>query len=137
MTAPYVDTDVIIRLVTGDDPAKQAAARALFHAVEQGRLTLAAPYTVVADAVYVLASPRTYGLPRAQVAAILTAIVALPHFQVERKRAVLRALSLYGGSTLDFGDALLVATMERAGARQLYSYDRDFDCFPQLTRWEP
>ncbi len=63
MTVPYVDTDVIIRLGTGDDPAKQAAARALFRAVEEGRLTVAAPYTVIADAVFVLSSPRTYGLP--------------------------------------------------------------------------
>jgi predicted nucleic acid-binding protein len=26
MSVPYVDTDVLIRLLTGDDPAKQAAA---------------------------------------------------------------------------------------------------------------
>ncbi len=56
---------------------------------------------------------------------------------MERKRAVVRALSLYGGTALDFGDALLVATMEREGARDLYSYDRDFDRFPQITRREP
>jgi predicted nucleic acid-binding protein len=66
--ASYVDTDVIIRLVTGDDAAKQAAARTLFRTVEQGQLTIAAPYTVIADAVFVLSSPRTYRLPRAQVA---------------------------------------------------------------------
>ena len=60
MSVPYVDTDVIIRLVTGDDAAKQAAARVLFRAVEDGQLTVAAPYTVIADAVFVLASPRTW-----------------------------------------------------------------------------
>ena len=137
MTVPYVDTDVIIRLVTGDDLAKQAAARALFRAVEEGRLTVAAPYTVIADAVFVLSSPRTYGLPRAQVAAILTTLIELPQFLVERKRAVVRALSLYGGTALDFGDALLIATMEQEGSRELYSYDRDFDRFPQIARQEP
>ncbi len=34
MTIPYIDTDVIIRLVTGDDPTKQRAARALFKRIE-------------------------------------------------------------------------------------------------------
>ncbi len=86
MSVPWVDTDVIIRLVTGDDPAKQPAARALLRAVEDGQLTVAAPYTVIADAVFVLASPRTYRLPRPEVAALLAPLVQLPHFLVENKR---------------------------------------------------
>ena len=53
---PFVDTDVILRLLTGDDPTKQQAARVLFEQVEKGVLTLAAPDTVIADAVFVLAS---------------------------------------------------------------------------------
>ncbi|HEX5502260.1 MAG TPA: PIN domain-containing protein [Thermomicrobiales bacterium] len=117
--------------------AKQAAARTFFRAVERGETTVAAPYTVIADAVFVLASPRIYGLPRARVAAALTTLVQLPRFPVENKRTVLRALSLYGGASLDFGDAMLVAAMEQAGARDLYSFDHDFDRFAQLDRREP
>ncbi len=77
MMLPYLDTDVIIRLLTGDDPAKQAAASALFEHVEKGSLTIAAPDTVIADAVYVLTSPRLYNLSRAHVAALLTALIRL------------------------------------------------------------
>jgi predicted nucleic acid-binding protein len=33
MTAPLVDTDVIVRLIAGDDTTKQAAATALFQRV--------------------------------------------------------------------------------------------------------
>ncbi len=51
MTQPFIDTDVIIRFLTGDDPEKQAAASSLFEQVEQGLLTIAAPDTVIADAV--------------------------------------------------------------------------------------
>jgi hypothetical protein len=28
---PHIDTDVIVRLITGDDPARQAAAAQLFE----------------------------------------------------------------------------------------------------------
>ena len=35
MPVPFVDTDVIIRLLTGDDPVKQAQAVVLFEQVEQ------------------------------------------------------------------------------------------------------
>jgi predicted nucleic acid-binding protein len=58
MAYPFIDTDVIIRFLTGDDPRKQAAAAALFQRIEQGALTVAAPVMVIADAVFVLHSPR-------------------------------------------------------------------------------
>jgi predicted nucleic acid-binding protein len=59
MTEPFIDTDVIIRLLTGDDPVKQDRAKALFRGVEDGSLTLQAPLTVIADAVHVLSSIST------------------------------------------------------------------------------
>src|SRR5437868_7437589 len=71
MTQPFIDTDVIIRFLTGDDLEKQAAAGALFGQIEQGRLTVVAPDTVIADAVYVLSSPRLYHIARSEVQELL------------------------------------------------------------------
>ena len=134
----FIDTDVLIRFLTGDDPTKQAEAARLLEAVASGELTVAAPDTVVADAVYVLASPRLYHLPRAQVQALLDPLIRLPGFRVQGRRAVLRALELYAASSrLDFGDALIVASMEQTGTPTLYSYDTDFDRVPGVTRVSP
>ncbi len=137
MSDPFVDTDVIIRLLTGDDPQKQAAAVVLFEQVERGQATVAAPDTVIADAVYVLASPRLYHLPRAQVSQLLATLVRLPNFRVSNRQAVLRALELYAATNLDFGDVFLVASMEQAGADVIYSYDKGFDKLQGITRHEP
>jgi predicted nucleic acid-binding protein len=137
MTQPFIDTDVIIRLLTGDDPEKQAAATALFEQVEQGTLTVTAPDTVIADAVYVLSSPRLYHLARSEVRELLTALVHLPHFQVQNRLAISRALELYGSSKLDFGDVLIIASMEQQHSQILYSYDADFDRFDGIIRQEP
>ena len=134
---PYVDTDVIIRLLTGDDPAKQQDARVLFERVQQGSLTIAAPDTVIADAVFVLRSPRLYNKPRAEVAALLVPLVRLPHFHVQNKRIVLRALTLYGSFASGFGDAMILAAMEVAGSTVLYSYDEQLGTMPGITRMEP
>lgn len=136
MTKAFVDTDVIIRLLTGDDVTKQRAAVRLFQSVEQGTLRLHAPDTVIADAVYVLASPRLYNAPRADVHDMLSTLVRLPQFAVDNKAAVLRALDLYADSTLDFGDALIVATMEGADISTLYSFDHDFNTYA-IDRVEP
>ncbi|MDA8216645.1 MAG: PIN domain-containing protein [Dehalococcoidales bacterium] len=137
MSEPFVDTDVLIRLLTGDDPKKQAEAAALFEAVEAGELTLVAPDTVIADAVYVLSSPRLYNQARADVAAMLSRLLRLPGFKVENRAAVLRALDLYATTKIDFGDALLVASMAQRGSAILYSYDADFDRIPIVTRRSP
>jgi predicted nucleic acid-binding protein len=137
MSMPFIDTDVIIRLLTQDDPQKQAAAAALFERVEAGTLQVAAPVTVIADAVYVLSSPRLYDLPRATVRRLLVPLVRLPGFRVRHRRAVLRALDLYASMNIDFGDALIVASMERASSQVVYSYDADFDRIEGITRQEP
>jgi predicted nucleic acid-binding protein len=133
----FVDTDVIIRFVTGDDPVKQAAAEALFRQVETGALILRAPDTVIADAVFVLSSPRLYHLPRIRVRTELATLLGLAAFKVHNRRLLLRALDIWALLNLDFGDAMLVATMERRGDPDIYSYDHDFDRVPGLQRHEP
>ncbi len=137
MTPRFVDTDVIIRLLTGDDLEKQAQAARLFQQVEDGDLSLQAPDTVIADAVYVLASPRLYGKSPAEIQELLTPLVRLPRFRIQGKRVLLRALEIYGTTNRGFGDAMIVAAMELRGAQELYSYDRGFYRFPQITRLEP
>lgn len=109
MTIPFVDTDVIIRLLVGDDSAKQAQAAALLlEQIENGNLVVAAPDTVIADAVFVLASPRIYHIP-AEVADLLSTLVRLPGFRVENRRIVLSALAIYAATPqLDFGDAMII-----------------------------
>jgi len=137
MTIPFVDTDVIIRLLTKDDVNKQAAAAALFEQVEAGTLKVAAPVTVIADAVYVLSSPRLYNLSPSEVRKLLTPLVRLPGFRIRNRRTVLRALDLYATMNIDFGDALIVASMERTSSQLVYSYDTHFDRIKGITRQEP
>src|SRR5579875_4051116 len=118
----FIDTDVIIRLLTGDDPVKQAAALALFQHVEQGRVAIAAPVTVIADAVYELHSARLYHRSKEEVTALLLPLVMLPRFLLENRPAVIAALELYAQHpTLDFSDALIAALMAQSGPPRVYS----------------
>ena len=134
---PLIDTDVIIRLLTGDDLEKQARARTLFQRIEAGEVIVFAPITTIADCVYVLSSPSLYKLPRAEVVGLLLPILRLRGFRVQDRRAVLKALDLYAATALDFGDAYLAASMQRMGSRTVYSFDRDFDRIKGIQRVEP
>lgn len=133
----YIDTDVVIRFLTGDDPKKQKAAAALLEKVDKGGLVLQAPDLVIADAVYVLSSPRLYHLSRPEIRDILSPLVGLSGFKVENKQALLEALNLYSVSAVDFSDAFLIAKVRHSDKKMLYSYDHDFDNLDGITRIQP
>lgn len=137
MTRSFVDTDILIRYLTGDDAKKQAAAAALFDQVSSGELLLMAPDTVISDAVFVLSSPKLYNLPRTQVRDLLTALLRNPNFKVQNRSLLLHALFLYADCNLDFGDVILIVSMRRAKCTILYSFDHDFDQFDQIERRVP
>jgi len=137
MAAPFVDADVIVRLLTGDDLTKQKKAAELFERVERGELVLRTPVTTIADVVYVLSSPRLYKVDRSAVAEMLQTLIRLPGFEVDGRAEVMAALDIFAGTRLDFGDALIAAGMLLAEEKTLYSYVRDFDKLHVLTRIEP
>lgn len=137
MRIGFIDTDPIIRYLTGDDPEKQEAVYQLLRQVQLGQVILLAPISVIADAVYVLSSPRTYRLPRSRIVTGLLPIIQIPGFRVDQKQVVLRALDIYVETNLDFSDALIVASMERAGIETLFTYDRHFDRVQGIRRTDP
>jgi predicted nucleic acid-binding protein len=134
---PVIDTDVIVRLLTGDDLEKQARSSQLFKKIETGEVKVFAPITVIADCVYVLSSRSLYKLPRAEVVGLLRSILRLRGFRLQDRRTVLRALDLYAATSLDFGAAYIAATSERLGSLTVYSYDADFDRLKGIKRLVP
>jgi predicted nucleic acid-binding protein len=138
VSVPFIDTDVIIRFLTGDDPEKQAAPQALFERIERGDLVAPFPNTVIADAVYVLSSKRLYDRSKPEVAELLIPLVSLPGLRISNRRAIISALRLFSAqSKLDFTDALLVTLMQQEGSGVVYSYDTDYDGVAGVTRQEP
>lgn len=134
---PYIDTDVIIRLLTGDDPQKRKNATALFEKIAQDEVILSAPDTVIADAVYVLSSPNLYHLPRTEIRNLLVTLLRYPCFKVENKQSVIKALDFYADLNIDFGDALLAVLTLQSQGKLIYSYDHDFNKIKGIIRKEP
>lgn len=135
---PFVDANVIIRLITGDDPIKQQQAKALFQTIEQGTTTVTAPDTVIFEVVYVLASKRLYNLSRVQIQQVLAPILRPTAFRLTNKSVVFRALDLYASTNLPFGDAFIVAAMEATHSPVIYSFDAEhLDKVSGIIRREP
>jgi predicted nucleic acid-binding protein len=135
----FVDTNIFIRYLTQDHPARGPAALALFQRVRAGTEALTTCETIIAEVVYVLSSRGAgYGLSPADIRARFLPVLRLRGLKLPQKRTVLRALDLYAQHpTLDFEDLLAIAHMERLGIRDLVSYDLDFDRVPGISRHEP
>lgn len=90
---------------------------------------------IVAECVYVLES--FYEVPRARVAELMRAAVALPSIRVTDEPSLLRALEVYEIDLLDFAEAYLVAQAEATGVGAIASFDRSIDRVASISRREP
>lgn len=137
MAEPYIDTNILIRLLTGDNPEMQQKAKRLFERIERKELQVTAPLTVIADAVYVLSSPKFYHLPRTEIVALLTPLLRLSNFRIRPRSVILKALEVYADYNFDFTDAVIYAALLHSQSKVVYSFDQDFDHLPGITRQEP
>lgn len=96
-----VDTNVLVRLVTRDDPDQAQRARALF---ERERLWISR--TVLLETEWVLR--YSYLLERSTIVLALRGILGLNNIEVESPLTVARALDWFEAG-LDFADALHLA----------------------------
>ncbi len=127
----FVDTNILVRHLTGDPPDQAARAGASLATADD----LILPDVVVAEVVHVLES--VYGAPRDLVALSLRAIVTFPAVRTSDRDLLLRAIEVYEYDRLDFGEAYLVASAERSGVGAILSFDRSIDLVPTVRRIEP
>jgi predicted nucleic acid-binding protein len=127
----FVDTNVLIRHLTGDPPAHARRATRFLERADE--LLLAD--LILAEVAYVLES--FYELGRAQLADTLRAILAFPSIRVLDGELLHRSVEVYEVHRLDFADAYLVASAERTGIRVIASFDRSIDRVTTVRREEP
>jgi predicted nucleic acid-binding protein len=127
----FVDTNILVRHLTGDPPDQAARASRFLAAADE--LLLAD--LVVAEVVYVLES--FYEVPRPRVAELVRAVIAFPAMVVLDPAMLLRALEVYETDRLDFAEAYLVAQAERSGIGVVASFDKAIDRVATVRRVEP
>ena len=133
----FVDANIFVRVLTGDDPQKAARSSALLLRAQRGDVRLITSESVIAEVAYVLSSRSIYRIPRTTVTIALQSILADPSIELDRKESVLAALDLWQRSNVDFADCLAAEYVRRAELAGIYSYDRDFDRIPGIYRLEP
>jgi predicted nucleic acid-binding protein len=127
----FVDTNILIRHLTGDPPQMAARATAYLGAEDDLYLT----DLVVAETIYVLES--FYEVPRPRVADAIRSLLAFVSMIVVDRGLLLRAVELYETARLDFAEAYLVACAESTGIFRVASFDKTIDRVGTVIRVEP
>lgn len=117
-----LDTNVLVRYLTQDDPDQAARASRLIegHCTRQtpGRVAL----VVLCELVWVLRGAYRY--EKGLVAEVLAQILATAELQVEGADIADRALSAYRTGSADFSDYVIVHANSMADCEVTYSFDR-------------
>ncbi len=133
-----LDTNVIIRHLTRDNPDHQARADAFFVKLSAGTIAARLPEGVIVESVQVLESKVLYRTPRGTIRSWLAELIRLHDMVIPNKHLYLHALDVYVDyPRLSFVDALCVAYAERESELTVLTFDRDFDRVSGVAREEP
>lgn len=112
-----LDTNILVRVLTDDDPDQVEAARRLLASDDTFRV----PITVLLETGWVLEA--IYELERSVVAGGLRQFLGLPNVEADHPREVAAALQWYEEG-LDFADAIHLALSREAD--RLATFDQAF-----------
>ena len=129
-----LDANVIVRFMLQDEPKQASASVTLMEKAERGECLLHLDPLVVAEVIYVLVG--VYSRNRVDVAKALLALIHNSGIETMEEHVVSDALLRFESSNVDFADAWLAARSLQAGF-PVASFDRDFDKFKDIKRFEP
>ena len=117
-----IDTNLLVRYLTDDDPKKAKAVDVLLNRAGKGELRILIPSIVVAELVWVLES--SYKMIADEIAKLVEAILNTPGIDVQDKRMIKAALSLHRAKQIDLIDAWIIEFAKAKGAKRIYTFDK-------------
>jgi len=131
----FVDTNIFLRFMVNDDPAKADACEALFRKAIAGDETLVTSDMVIAEIIWVLES--YYELKKSDIRENVEKILNTRNLRCPNREIIISALSIYVEKNIDFIDAYNAFLLKRDKINEIYSYDKHFDRVGWIKRIEP
>lgn len=135
----YLDTNVIVRFLTGEPSELAEAARGLFASAAGGEVEFFVPTVIVMEAGFVLS--RVLGVERGDTATLLASLLECPGLMFEQRDVLWRMVELLREHEVPLVDAYLAALAAIRGGGPgsgetslIVSFDRHFDALPGVRR---
>ncbi len=131
-----IDTNIIIRYLTNDDPHKAAQCEKIFKKALSGKEKLILNHLIIAELVWVL--DDIYNLDKEQIKESILKILNTPNIEIPEKDIILTAFTVWQSTNfkIDYIDAYNTAFITENKLQAIYSYDTDFDSVA-IKRLEP
>ena len=131
----FLDTNIILRYLTGDIPSEALKCHHLFKDASEGKEILFTNILVIAEVIWVLSSE--YKFARVKVIEGIQKIINTPHIHIDDGKIILSALDIFEAHNIDFIDAYNAAVMRHKDINSIYSYDKHFDRIKEIKRLKP
>lgn len=118
-----LDTNILPRFLTADDPVQTQQVDSLFAAAEQAGERFFISAVALCELSWTLRG-RPYHLDRDQIVAVLERILDTGIFEIQHRDLVRRALGDYRDGRADFADYLLGQECRDAGCADTVTFDR-------------
>jgi len=135
MPLSFLDTNILLRHLLGDDPQQSPHATAYIAQIEQGTVRVRTADTVIFETVFTL--ERRYRQPKALIRDGVGALLNLSGIVLPGKQNYRQVFDLYVDLNIPFADAYHAVLMQRLKLNLMVSFDRDFDHIPGIQRVEP
>ncbi|HLH60209.1 MAG TPA: PIN domain-containing protein [Ktedonobacteraceae bacterium] len=135
MSTCFLDTNILLRFLTGDDKQKAQKALNLFMRIERGEEKVITSSSVIFEAVFTL--QKMYKLSREEIRDKILPIISLRGVHLADKGLYYRAFDIYVNKNVSFVDAYNAAFMISEEIFNIYSWDTGFDKIEGIVRLEP
>jgi len=132
----FIDTNIFLRYLTNDDPAKANRIERLFERAERENIMLITSHLVIAELVWTLES--YYKLKPLSIEELILKIINTSFIELPEEDLIIQALDLYVTQNIDFIDAYNAYFMREMEIRQISTYDtKHFKRVPWVKVLEP
>ena len=115
-----LDTNVLVRYISQDDPKQSAHATKLIDSLTKDRPGF---ITLIALIELVWGMESCYVASKVEVIELLEMLVRTQEFRIENMATVIKAINVYTESKADFSDCLMERSANAAGCDYTVSFD--------------
>ena len=117
-----IDTNLLVRYLTDDEPQKAKAVDALLNSAGKGEIKILIPSIVIAELVWVLES--FYKMTADDITGLVEAILNTPGVDTQDKSVIKASLKLYRSKKIDLIDAWIIEFAKFKGPNRIYTFDK-------------
>lgn len=122
----FLDSNIFLRFLVGDNRKMLGECLALFDSIKRGKIDAVTSSVVLSEVVWTLGS--LYKYPKSKIVDAVKGILGFPELKIVDGSMILIALEIYQNNSVKFIDALISSVKEIYNRNWvIISYDKDFD----------